>query len=908
MTPIALRSLLLVSSALSCMPLAGTARAQQTPPERVADTVAQPSVAEAEDIVVTGARLQAAREIEAKRTISVISDSISADEIGTLPDFGLGEALARVPGVSTVQNNARGEAQFLSIRGLNADYNLVQIDGVPLPANEVGRRNVSLDVIPSSLASRVEVYKSVNASMNGNAIGGIANLRTRSAFDNGSKPFVGGRFDIGKYDFGRTRGKETPSGQAEIVASTTFGPEGKFGAVVSGSYFRRDSASLNSATDNYLYIDPTTGSRLVSPTSDVSNALVAPDRRRWLHYDNLRQRYGVFGKLEFNDHRMFKAAFTLADFRHKNDEERQSNAIIANTAVTTATNRYTNFSNVTATGGSVSNANAQVDLAGYAQQRRVRYGDFHAELSPGSSVHADLGVNYAISTYRQNATFATYRIPNTNSLAYAYTITPGDFTRFKPVNASYPFDLANYRQFEYGTATDDNRERALTAQGNLGVNNQAEDRGFGIQTGAYGRFLKRRYDYTVLNYRPLGTSNYLLSSVNDADARYSPYNSSGQPLLFVDPKAAATFYAANAAGFTPNSANSAGSLTPDYNLGEDIVAGYAMGRFATDAVELTVGVRYEHTDLRTGSVSGATRNNVTTYTYAQQGQRYSYWLPSAQANWNVTDQLKLRVAASRTLGRPNYDDLAAREVVSIAGQTDGGGRTITSGNPGLKPRIADNYDLSVEFYANRDILFSAGMFLKDIRNEILTVRNQATETVDGAPTLVTRIQPVNSSSSRVKGIELNAVVSRMRFLPGPLDGFGVSANITLLEPTPPTITLADRVTTRRLTNLFESANTVANVKLFYTTGPLQLQGAWNHLSPILFSVSNTDPLQDRAYAASNLFDAQVRLTVNRHLTIVAQGKNLTDFRPQRLFGPGYGLLREEIDNGRAFYIGGLVRF
>ncbi|GAA0673186.1 outer membrane receptor protein involved in Fe transport [Sphingomonas insulae] len=78
-----------------------------------------------EDIVVTGARLQAVREIEAKRQIAVISDSISADEIGTLPDFGLGEALQRVPGVSTVQNNGRGEAQFLSIRGLNADYNLV---------------------------------------------------------------------------------------------------------------------------------------------------------------------------------------------------------------------------------------------------------------------------------------------------------------------------------------------------------------------------------------------------------------------------------------------------------------------------------------------------------------------------------------------------------------------------------------------------------------------------------------------------------------------------------------------------------------------------------------------------------------------------------------------------------------
>ena len=45
--------------------------------------------------------------------------------------------------------------------------------------------------------------------------------------------------------------------------------------------------------------------------------MAAPDRRRWLHYDNVRRRYGMFGKLEFDDHTMFKAAVTLADFQSK---------------------------------------------------------------------------------------------------------------------------------------------------------------------------------------------------------------------------------------------------------------------------------------------------------------------------------------------------------------------------------------------------------------------------------------------------------------------------------------------------------------------------------------------------------------------------------------------------------------
>ncbi len=891
-----LRSLLLLSAALPAAALA-----QSLPAPAPAPAPETPASDTDGEIVVTGARLQAVREIEAKREISVISDSISSDEIGTLPDFGLGEALQRVPGVSTIQNNARGEAQFLSIRGLNADYNLVQIDGVTLPANEIGRRNVSLDVIPSSLASRVEVYKSVTAAMNGNAIGGIANLRTRSAFDGTGKPFVGGRFDIGKYDFERTRGKETPSGQAELVASTTFGPEHKFGAVVSGSYFRRDSASLNSASDNYLYFDPTTGSRLTSPANDVSNAFVAPDRRRWLHYDNVRQRYGVFGKLEFNDHKIFAAALTLADFRHTNDEERQSNLVVANTAVTAATNRYTNFSAVTASGGTVSNANAQVDLVNYYQTRRMRYADFHADLTPGDHIRADFGVNYAAATYRQDARLSTYRIANTNSLGYTYAITPGSFTYFNFAQPGYVAGASNYRQFEYGTNSDDNRETALTARGNIGVNMEADDRGFGVAAGGYARFLDRRYDFQVDNYRTNATSNYLLSAVLSPDS-YMPYDGRGQALLLIDPDAARAAFDATRSGFTANPTNIGGSLQSDYTLTEDIYAGYAMMRYALDSARLSAGVRYEDTRLSTGSF--ALRG--TTYTYGQQDQHYRNWLPSAQFDWDLTGKLRFRAAYSRTLGRPNYDDLAARETVNVNSST--GAISITSGNPTLKARRSDNYDLSLEYYVNRDILFSGALFQKDIANEIVTVRNQATELFDGTQQLVTRIRPVNTNASKVRGLELNAVVARMRFLPGPLDGLGFSANLTLLDPTPPSVTLADGVTRRRLSGLFESANTVANVKLFYTTGPLTLQSAWNHLSPILYSVSTTDPLGDRRYATSDLFDAQVRLIVNRHLTVVAQGKNLTNFRPQRLFGPGFGLLREEIDNGRAFYVGALVRY
>ncbi|TNE38647.1 MAG: hypothetical protein EP321_01100 [Sphingomonadales bacterium] len=122
-----------------------------------------------------GDSLQAEEEIKEKSNTAAISDSVNGDEVGTLPDFGLGEAFDRVPSVATIQNNDRRKFWFLSLRGLNADYDLVEIDGVAFPANEFGRRNVSLDAIPSSLSSRIDIQELMTAAGNANAIGGITN-------------------------------------------------------------------------------------------------------------------------------------------------------------------------------------------------------------------------------------------------------------------------------------------------------------------------------------------------------------------------------------------------------------------------------------------------------------------------------------------------------------------------------------------------------------------------------------------------------------------------------------------------------------------------------------------------------------------------------------------------------------
>lgn len=535
----------------------------------------------------------------------------------------------------------------------------------------------------------------------------------------------------------------------------------------------------------------------------------------------------------------------------------------------------------------------------YFQTRTIWFTGASGEWQPSDAIKGNFAVNYAEATYHQDARLATYRIANTNQLAYTYDLSPGGFTYFDFANPSYAFDPANYKQYEYGTTTDDNKERALTAKANIGYNSDARDLGFGAQAGVYARFLDRNYDYTYENYRPATGTNFLLSDVY-AGALYQPYNGSGQSILFVDPSAAEDFFNANRSGFNPNGANEGNSLGSDYSLSEDIYAGYAIGRFATDRLTLIAGMRYEKTELTTGS--NALRDG--TYTYTQASQNYDDWLPSAQLTFDVTPSLRIRAAFSKTIGRPNYDDLAERSTISINSTTDA--VTISSGNPGLKPRRSNNYDLSFEYYWGRS-LFAVALFQKDVSDDILTIRNKADEVFDGALQPVTRVRPANVDSIKIKGIALNVVVPKFSFLPSPLNGLGFSANVTLLDPTPPSIAMSDG-TLRRLPYLFEAANTVGNVKLFYTVGAVTLQGAWNYRSPILFSVSTSDPLQDRIYESSNTFDAQLRVKLRKGITVVAQGKNLTNERPRRLIGPNFGLLREELDNGRAYYLGAVFKF
>jgi TonB-dependent receptor len=89
----------------------------------------------------------------------------------------------------------------------------------------------------------------------------------------------------------------------------------------------------------------------------------------------------------------------------------------------------------------------------------------------------------------------------------------------------------------------------------------------------------------------------------------------------------------------------------------------------------------------------------------------------------MTNNLIGRLSYSRTIARPNFDQLFPRIQVNSGPPrptANGGYAGAQAGNTGLKPLISDNVDASLEWYFKRDSYVSVGGFYKWVNNFIGT--------------------------------------------------------------------------------------------------------------------------------------------------------------------------------------------
>jgi iron complex outermembrane receptor protein len=159
------------------------------------------------------------------------------------------------------------------------------------------------------------------------------------------------------------------------------------------------------------------------------------------------------------------------------------------------------------------------------------------------------------------------------------------------------------------------------------------------------------------------------------------------------------------------------------------------------------------------------------YIHVTTSKTYTDLLPSANFSYDFRRDLIGRVAASRTMTRADYTDLAG--AVSLNGQNGTG----SGGNPQLKPVRSTNWDASLEWYFAPQSLLEVGVFYMDLTSYIgygqttVLAPNLQQNPIVSTPTYpYTVAQPVNDKGTN-KGFEL-AWQQPIAY------GFGVNLNYT----------------------------------------------------------------------------------------------------------------------------------
>jgi len=162
-----------------------------------------------------------------------------------------------------------------------------------------------------------------------------------------------------------------------------------------------------------------------------------------------------------------------------------------------------------------------------------------------------------------------------------------------------------------------------------------------------------------------------------------------------------------------------------------------------------------------------------TYYFTRSDRRFDNWLPSLNLRYEVQKDMLVRVGASRTIGRQNYNIVGAG--FGTPG-CDAQGCRVTGPNPDLKPLTADNLDLSWAWYFADRSLVSANVFYSRIAGYPKTgTSGGATIDLWDSASQSLKTYAVNTSAqqgARIKGIELSYEQPFGR------TGFGFTSNVS----------------------------------------------------------------------------------------------------------------------------------
>lgn len=864
---------------------------------------------ELETVTVSGQRLASRRAIASKQASTRIMDSVAADDVQQLPDSTVAETLRRIPGASVTFNNdnvhGRDEAERPVLRGLDARYNNTTVDGLGIASVDSNTvRGARLDLLPSSMIDRLEVFKTWTPDLNPNAIGGSTNVVTRSAFAKGGGFHASMSLAAGNVsNHGEPFSDDGLPKKGEFSISNTWGADNQYGFSVGAYKERVDTYTVGHATTDSVYYNyfSNTGTKVTDPS--LSNGYAVPQNNKYFWFQDSRERQGITGKLEAKPSADLSGFITFGNYQTTLKETRNENYISTTLSGTPL--------GQTANSGRFATGEAELGYSDQPQKRTTNVlqlggdwsfqGDQQLSFRHGWSKASSTEIR-TMYKYIQGLKFnGSGKLPSTTDVAslantynmvngqpVIYLTNPANWTDASKWLADYYRDGSN---IQMDNRLDDTR---LDWKKNL----DEESKGWGVGAGL-GRTMNRfNYDSNQFDQGPSRaglTAEGILSVTNSILP-----SSGGLPLLIIDPAKARQQLVNNPGYMTANNVtNTAQFLQDDYTFKELLQSAYVMTGYNTQKSRSLFGVRYDMSDIATTGNQSVTKSGIASWAPVSASASYHYLLPSFSTSYDIEKNLKVRAAVAKTIGRPDFSFYAPRISVSEAND---GTLSVSKGNPDIKPRESINLDLSVERYL-RDGLISLAVFDKKIDNEIYTATatNQPYLYSDGTTRSATISQPQNSSGAHVTGIEVGFLLNSLQDIHPKLSNFGLSSNLTWMKGKLD-VTKTDK-SVRSIDRLLGQPDAIANLSIFYIDKGLEARLAFNYTGKSLRAVDVNAPWNDVFWKERSQVDFSTRYRWNKSLTIFAEVKNLTSKGVTSLTGVNRDLLKDTYLVSRTFWLG-----
>ncbi|UTF60235.1 TonB-dependent receptor [Gilvimarinus sp. DA14] len=777
-----------------------------------------------------------------KREAERREDIILAERMGRFPALNIAEAIKRSPGVSVVRD--RGEALFISIRGLPTYFNSLTINGAPVASNENTRtseqygRRFHYDTLPTELVSALQVQKTSSAGDPAGAIGGRVNLQTYQPLaQDGSGVAVSA--GVGYSDLA-----ESVDPRAALIGHWQNAEE-NFGVLLGVTHVQRNLRQDRALNFRWLEVPGAAAEAEVTPGS----------LRPTLELEE-RERTGLNAAVQWQGEQL-QLAYNGLDIDQSIDYQEYSYSadydpteLVSGSAIWRG--------NALIAGQTLSGSSQLgVETAGLADRFGLhsvsadyQWRDWQLEL--------DASHSRAQSVNHDPIRRTRLRLDNTVALDFAYP--PLDSEQLPGIRLDdnllqrpwmYPGRRLEWRRIE----AQDKRDSASVALRWLPNSGWLESLTTGLRLERHNRDYQRRDHilkdgisgeyFSAEYFASIPVDNFLSAIAGDLPkswraplAEYFWQNIDEQALLQTAP--------------------SAQDQLNSYRVEEQLSAWYGQMNFALDNWRGNLGLRYEHSRQR---AQGYAYDSGTEQLSARDlSEHYGYWLPAINLVYEASVSQQWRLGLSRTLNRPDLQDLAPRLTFN-----SGDMATAEGGNPYLRPVNAWQADLTWEWYFAPQSLLSASVFYTRLQDFIHT--SVSDTQIDGQEYQLST--KTNGGRADVGGLEL--IYQQVFTLPRPLLGrLGVDANIALLQSRADYyrdgLTLTD--------DLAQVSPATVNLGVFYEWDKLGIYTHYNWRDKVLEEVG------DRTLAAQNkepfgTLDAQISFELASDFTLLLQGINLT---------------------------------